>query len=171
MPNLCVVPQPACPAGFRKFLCQPCHHALRSHARPSALVCESDLHRSHRSFRTDSLATPVPTLSSLRTRMPSWGPNDITPAHCTVMSCPPSQTCTPRGHMRIVWVRSVLGRWVRCKRHPLHPPSLPSPPTPGKPPLCSVGKPTSAQSKLIVYEVYSVYLSTGRRARFGLYIK
>ena len=56
------------------------HHALRSHARPGALVCQSDLHRSHRSFRTDSLATPVPTLSSLRTRMPSWGPNDITPA-------------------------------------------------------------------------------------------
>ena len=115
------------------------HHALRSHARPSALVCQSDLHRSCRSFRTDSLASPVPTLSSLRTRMPSWGLNDITSAtlHCDVM--PTLATCTPRGCMRIVWVRSVLGRWVRCERNPFHPPSLPSPPISGQPPLCSVG--------------------------------
>ena len=52
-------PGSARPAGFRPFLHQPSCTAI-SHPPPhSALVCQRDLHRSYRSFRTDCSIAPT----------------------------------------------------------------------------------------------------------------
>ena len=64
-------PGSARPAGFRPFLHQPSCTAI-SHPPPhSALVCQRDLHRSYRSFRTDcSIAPTSCPLAPTLTRMP-----------------------------------------------------------------------------------------------------